>query len=104
MASTASATASTPTTLTVAATVPAGSSATAVSGVVQTQAAPVGGNVGSGSGGVSSCPVVPALTVSACTAVQTVTVTALSGGSGVVAPTLAARHFHGHLKKRAVDF
>jgi hypothetical protein len=104
VASTASATASTPTTLTVAATVPASSSATAVSGVVQTQAAPVGGNVGSGSGGVSSCPVVPALTVSACTAVQTVTVTALSGGSGVVAPTLAARHFHGHLKKRAVDF
>jgi hypothetical protein len=52
----------------------------------------------------ASCPVFPALTVSACTAVQTVTVPALSGASGVAAPTLAARHFHGNLKKRAVDF
>jgi hypothetical protein len=104
VASTASATATTPATLTVAATVPASSSTTAVSGVVQTPTAAVGGG-GNGSGaGASSCPVVPALTVSACTAVQTVTVTALSGASGVAAPTLAARHFRGHLKKRDVGF
>ncbi|KAN0090610.1 hypothetical protein V8E51_019189 [Hyaloscypha variabilis] len=77
VASTASATASTPATLTVAATVPA-------------------------SRGAGSCPVVPALTVSACTAVQTVTVTAISGASGAAAPTLAARGFHGHLKKRVL--
>jgi hypothetical protein len=93
VASTASATATTPATLTVAATVPASGSATsAAAGVLQTPAVGVNG------AGAGSCPVAPALTVSACTATATVTVTA---SSGVAAPTLAARHLHKHLKARA---
>jgi hypothetical protein len=106
VASTASATATTPATLTVAATVPASSSSTALGRVQTPVAANAVAGSASGNGGGGSCPAAPALTVTACTAtaVQTVTVTALSGASGAAAPTLAARHFHGHLKQRAKHF
>ncbi len=106
VASTASAKATTPATLTVAATVPASSSSTAAGGLQTPVAANAVAGSASGNGGAGSCPLAPALTVTACTAtaVQTVTVTALSRASGAAAPTLAARHFHGHLKQRAKHF
>jgi hypothetical protein len=88
VASTASPTASSPGTVTVAATVPA-SAASTLAGVVQTPAA----------GGPGNCPAGPTMTVTACTGTfySTVTVTA---SPGVAANTLAARHLHGHLKAR----